>query len=105
MVSIPVVTIGAVDGAMLKAAAAANKPVHAAIDVQAASTPAVGRNIVGKIQGSDPEMVARGAKKGKPAQTIVFVGYDGEEVALFGGYDFLRRHHIVGSSISSTHFT
>lgn len=126
MVSIPVVTIGAVDGAMMKDAAAANKPLHAVIDVQAASTPAVGKNILGKIQGSDPDgreivvgahydtwfagatdngsgvagllaMAERRAKKGTmPAQTIVFVAYDGEEVALFGGYDFLRRHHIVG---------
>jgi len=28
---------------------------------------------------------------------VVFVGYDGEELGLFGGYDYLRRHVIKGN--------
>jgi hypothetical protein len=31
-----------------------------------------------------------------PEYTTVFVGFDGEEVALYGGYDYLRRHQNDG---------
>ncbi len=31
-----------------------------------------------------------------PEYTIVFVGFDGEEVGLYGGYDYLRRHQNDG---------
>jgi Zn-dependent M28 family amino/carboxypeptidase len=40
-------------------------------------------------------LAERRAKRPQPAYTLVFVGYDGEEVALYGGYQFLRRHRIV----------
>jgi hypothetical protein len=40
-------------------------------------------------------MAERRMKEGKPKYTLVFVGYDGEEVALYGGYDYLRKHRIV----------
>jgi hypothetical protein len=121
---IPTVTIGADDGAPLKAAAMAGKPLHAVIDVQASSTPATGNNVIGRIAGSDAtgEIVLgahydtwftgsgdngggiaallalaerRIAHGGKPRYSLVFVAYDGEEVALYGGYDFLRKHRIV----------
>ncbi|MDB4994454.1 MAG: putative cell wall-binding domain, partial [Myxococcaceae bacterium] len=123
-VAIPSVTIGAVDGARLKAAVVAGNTVHAVIDVVASVTPATGKNIVARIEGSDPEkreivigahydtwfigssdngggvaallaLAERRLKRDKPAQTIVFVAYDGEEVALYGGYDFLRRHRVL----------
>jgi aminopeptidase YwaD len=123
-VAIPSVTIGAVDGARLKDAALAGTTMHAVIDVVASITPATGKNIVARIEGSDPDqreivigahydtwfvgstdngsgvaallaLADRRTKRDKPAQTIVFVAYDGEEVALYGGYDFLRRHRVV----------
>jgi hypothetical protein len=31
-----------------------------------------------------------------PPYTLVFVGYDGEEVGLYGGYDYLRKHQDEG---------
>ncbi|HUS28714.1 MAG TPA: M28 family peptidase [Kofleriaceae bacterium] len=123
MEPIPAITIGADDGATIKAALAANKVVPAAIDVQATTTPASGINVVGKIPGERPEMIVMGAhydswftgssdngsgvaellavasrrmQRGKPRYTLVFVAYDGEETGLYGGYDYYRKHKIVG---------
>lgn len=39
---------------------------------------------------------ARAKTNGPPAYTLTFVAYDGEEVGLYGGYDYLRRHHDDG---------
>jgi Zn-dependent M28 family amino/carboxypeptidase len=120
--SIPAITIGADDGAVIQSAVMAGKNVTATIDEQAESTPATGANIVGIIEGERPEQIVIGAHydtwftgstdngsgvaellalaqrrhaKGKPHYTRVFVAYDGEEVALYGGYDFLRKHKVV----------
>jgi Zn-dependent M28 family amino/carboxypeptidase len=121
---IPVVTIGNDDGVALETAIKAGKTVHAVIDVQVHAEPSVGNNVIGRIEGSDPQhmivlgahydtwftgscdngggvaallaMAERRLKEGKPRYTLVFVGYDGEEVALYGGYDYLRKHRIVG---------
>ncbi len=38
----------------------------------------------------------RRAARARPRHTLTFVAWDGEEVALYGGYDFLRRHRVVG---------
>lgn len=120
---IPAITIGADDGAMLVSAWKAGSRVHAVIDVQAHSEPATGNNVIGRIAASDARgMIVIGAhydswfsgscdngggvaallalagrrmQEGRPRYTLVFVGYDGEEVALYGGYDYLRRHRIV----------
>jgi Zn-dependent M28 family amino/carboxypeptidase len=120
---IPAVTIGADDGKMLHDALTAGQPVHAVVDVAASSHAASGVNVLGSITGSDARGVivlgahydtwftgscdngggiatllavaARRLAEGKPRYTLVFVAYDGEEVALYGGYDFLRRHRIV----------
>jgi len=120
---IPAITIGNADGQILEAAAMAGKPLHAVIDVQAHSEMATGSNVIGRIEGSDASgmivlgahydtwftgscdngggiaallaMAERRKHEGKPRYTLVFVGYDGEEVALYGGYDFLRKHRIV----------
>src|SRR5262249_29951038 len=35
-------------------------------------------------------------KQGPPPYTLTFVAYDGEEVGLYGGYDYLRRHQGEG---------
>ena len=124
MEPIPAVTIGADDGATIKAALAAQKAVRAHIDVQATSTPASAINVVGVIAGERPEMIVMGAhydswftgssdngsgiaellavaarrkQHGKPHYTLVFVAYDGEETGLYGGYDFYRKHKIVAA--------
>lgn len=120
---IPAITIGNADGVMLEAAAMAGKTVHAVIDVRAHAESAAGNNVIGRIEGSDASgmivlgahydtwftgscdngggiaallaMAERRMKEGKPRYTLVFVAYDGEEVALYGGYDYLRKHRIV----------
>ena len=120
---IPALTIGNADGVVLEDAFKAGKPLHAVIDVQAHAEPAGGNNVIGRIDGSDGSgmivlgahydtwftgscdngggiaallaMAERRAKEGKPRYTLVFVAYDGEEVALYGGYDYLRKHRIV----------
>jgi Zn-dependent M28 family amino/carboxypeptidase len=98
--------------------------VHATLSVQSHSTPAQGRNVVGVLKGTDSTqgeivigahydtwfagstdngggiasviaIAERRALRKRPAPTVVFVGYDGEEVALFGGYHFLRTHRIL----------
>lgn len=38
----------------------------------------------------------RGQTDGRFDNSIVFVAYDGEEVALYGGYDYLRKHQDDG---------
>src|SRR5215831_8447639 len=49
MGAIPAVTIGSDDGVALEQAITAGKTVHAVIDVAATSTPAMGRNVIGRI--------------------------------------------------------
>jgi hypothetical protein len=122
MEPIPAITIGADDGATIKAALAANKTVVAHVNVAATSTPVNAINVVGKIPGERPEIIVMGAhydtwftgssdngsgvaellavasrrmQRGKPKYTLVFVAYDGEETGLYGGYDFYRKHKIV----------
>jgi Zn-dependent M28 family amino/carboxypeptidase len=120
--AIPAVTIGATDGAVIEAAVKAGKDVRAVIDSSVENTPASGANVLGRIAGERPEEIVIGAHydtwfagstdngsgvaellaladrrmhKAKPRYTLQFVAYDGEEVALYGGYDFLRKHHVV----------
>ena len=122
--SIPTVTVGAMDGAPLILAAMAQKTLHAVVDVQAQAMPASGANVIGRIAGSEASgqivigahydtwftgssdngggvaallaLAERRAKEPQPRYSLVFVAYDGEEVALYGGYDYLRKHRIVG---------
>ena len=125
-VAIPAITVGMTDAQAMQNALTATPPqkVHATLTVQAHTTPAVGRNVVGVLAGTDPSqgeivvgahydtwfagstdngggiagviaLAERRALRKRPAPTIVFVGYDGEEVALFGGYSFLRKHRIT----------
>jgi aminopeptidase YwaD len=120
---IPAITIGQVDGMQLEAAAQAQTPLHAVIDVQAATSRQQGNNVIGRIPGADARgeivlgahydtwfagscdngggiaallaLAARRLQEGQPRYSLVFVAYDGEEVALYGGYDYLRKHRIV----------
>jgi aminopeptidase YwaD len=123
MVPAPAITIGKNDGDVIKNALAASKPVTVAVDVQAQSVPATGRNVIGRIPGRDARgqiligahydtwftgssdngsgiaellaLAARRVQKDRPRYTLVFVAYDGEEVALYGGYDYLRKHRVL----------
>jgi Peptidase family M28/PA domain len=120
--TIPAITIGADDGATIKNAVLASKTVTAKIDVDVTSTPGTGTNVVGTIPGERPETLVMGAHYDtwfagssdngsgvaeliavaerrlahkKPHYTLVFVAYDGEEIGLYGGYDYLRKHKII----------
>ncbi len=122
--TIPAITVGADDGAAITDALANGKTVTAKIDVQTSSAPGTGTNVVGVIPGELPDTIVMGAhfdtwfagssdngggvaellavaerrmRRGTPRYTLVFVGYDGEEVGLYGGYDYLRDHIIAGS--------
>lgn len=121
---IPAITIGSDDGSALEAALKAGQTVHATVDVQAHAEPAMGSNVTARLPGTDASglivvgahydtwftgscdngggiaallaLAARRVNEPKPRYSIVFVAYDGEEVALYGGYDWLRKHRIVG---------
>ena len=122
--AIPALTVGATDGATITDAIAAGKTVRAQLDVGVIVTSGTGANVVGMIEGERPETIVLGAHydtwftgssdngsgvaellavaelrkaKGKPRYTLVFVAYDGEELGLYGGYDYLRKHKIVGN--------
>jgi Zn-dependent M28 family amino/carboxypeptidase len=121
--TIPAITVGADDGKTIKDAVVAGKTVRATIAVDVTSTPGTGKNVVGKLVGERPEQLVLGAHfdtwfsgssdngsgvaeliaiaerrklRGKPRYTLVFVAFDGEEIGLYGGYDYLRDHDVVG---------
>jgi aminopeptidase YwaD len=121
--TIPAITVGADDGATIRAALTGGKQVRATIAVATSSAPATGTNVVGRIEGKLPQTIVMGAHfdtwfagsadngggvaellaiaerrkhEGKPKYTMVFVAYDGEEIGLYGGYDYLRKHVTVG---------
>lgn len=123
--TIPALTVGADDAATIKSALTAGKDVRATFDIAIRSTPAVGRNVVARIPGERPETIALGAhydtwfagasdngggvaellavadrrmRRGKPRYTIELVAFDGEEIGLYGGYDFLRKRRVLTPS-------
>jgi Zn-dependent M28 family amino/carboxypeptidase len=123
--TIPAITVGADDGAIIRDAVIAGADVRASIDVEVVSAPALGTNVVGIIPGERPETIVLGAhfdtwfagsadngggvaellavaerrmKRPKPKYTLMFVAFDGEEIGLYGGYDLLRRHVVVGQA-------
>jgi hypothetical protein len=110
---IPAITVGADDALLLRSQA------RATIDVAATSTPATGQNVIGRIAGASADEIVIGAhydtwfagatdngggvaalvalaerrvRAPRPRHTLVFIAYDGEEVALYGGYDFMHKH-------------
>jgi hypothetical protein len=134
--AIPAMTIGAADGEVLKAALAAGQRVDAELEVAVAIHRGTGQNVVATIPGVRPEQIvvgahydswfagstdngagvalllalaARWARRAQPRWTLVFVAWDGEELALYGGYDYLRRHArerilaVVGLETPSAH--
>ncbi|MDQ3333741.1 MAG: M28 family peptidase [Myxococcota bacterium] len=120
--TIPALTVGADDGKTIKDAVIAGKNVRATVDVKITSAPGTGKNVVGRIAGERKEQLVLGAHfdtwfsgssdngggvaellaiaerrkiRGKPKYTLVFVAFDGEEIGLYGGYDYLRKHDVV----------
>ncbi|MEP6860430.1 MAG: M28 family peptidase [Deltaproteobacteria bacterium] len=124
--ALPAITIGADDGKLITDALAAQKPVTVHIGVSEMSAPGTGTNVIAKIQGEVDEQIVMGAhydtwftgssdnssgiaellevahrrvqraSGSRPHYTLVFVAYDGEEIGLYGGYDYYRKHAIVG---------
>ncbi len=121
---IPALTVGGDDGQRIIDALDAGQLVRASASVDAAVVPATGRNVVGELPGQDPsggyflvgghydtwftgsvdnttgvaatlEIAESFVLRGPRNHGLVFVAYDGEELGLFGGYDFLRRHVVV----------
>jgi aminopeptidase YwaD len=115
---VPALSVGERDGREL-IAAARGAGIRASLAVQADLEPAQGSNVVGHLPGEGPalligahhdtwhagstdngtgiavllelaEQLARVSRRRK----LVFVAYDGEELGLFGGYDFLRKHMV-----------
>ena len=121
---IPAVTIGGVDAHALRAALDANRHVHGRLSVDVGVARAVGRNVVGRVRGLDDGEIVVGAHfdtwfsgstdngggvaamlaiaerralRGPMRYGITFVAWDGEELALYGGYHQLRRYAIEGT--------
>jgi aminopeptidase YwaD len=126
LAKMPTITIGKEDGAKVKAALAAGKPARAVLDVSASLQPAQGRNIIARLPGTDPsgaylmvgahydtwhigasdngtgvaallELGERLAARTDRRLGIMLVGFDAEELGLFGGYDFLRKHVVANN--------
>jgi Zn-dependent M28 family amino/carboxypeptidase len=119
---IPVVTIGAIDGHMVRTALAAHQTVRARLTVDASVARGVGQNVVGHVRGLGDDRIVVGAhydtwftgssdngggvaamlalaarRARRPARHgLTFVAWDGEEIALYGGYHFLRRYTADG---------
>src|SRR5882724_3943641 len=113
---IPALSVGERDGKDLIAAARAGG-ITAEIRIDAILQPATGRNVVGRLAGEGPplligahhdtwhvdstdngsgiavllELAERLAHEPR-RRGAVLVAYDAEELGLFGGYDFLRKH-------------
>ena len=91
--------------------------------------PGTGTNVIAKLQGEVDEQIVMGAhydtwftgssdnsggvaellevahrrvQRGKPHYTEVFVAFDGEEIGLYGGYDYYRKHDIVAEESRSS---
>jgi hypothetical protein len=121
---IPAFTIGAADGALLTAAARAGRAVFAKHALSVDIRRAQGQNVIAELPGARPERVVIGAHfdswfggatdnaagvaalvelaermaRGlRPSRSVSFVAWDGEELALYGGYHFLRTHFVDGA--------
>lgn len=122
---IPAITIGSDDGEAIMRALAMSLPVSAQITTRVAGTPASGGNVVGRIRGREGSrgqlvigahfdtwfvgsvdntsgvaallaLAGLRARRGeRPRYDLVFVGWDGEEVGLYGGYSYVRQHTVL----------
>ncbi len=122
---IPALTLGADDGERLLGLVRGGQPMHAIIELHATSTRATGANVVARVHGCEPELgtivvgahydtwfegatdngggvaallaLAELRAARAPARySVAFVAWDGEEIALYGGYDWIRRHSVLG---------
>jgi len=123
---IPTITVGADDGQLIIDALQQGATVAATLAVDAAVSPATGRNVLGLLPGTSPagELLLIGghydtwyagsvdngtgiaatievaeALASRPGRRygLLLVGYDGEELGLFGGYDLLRDHIVANA--------
>ena len=121
---IPALTIGAADAHAVRQALQASAPVSAHIAVAASVSRGIGRNVVGRVRGLGAGELVVGAHfdtwfagssdngggvaamlalaerrvRQPPARYgISFVAWDGEELALYGGYQLLRRYALDGT--------
>jgi hypothetical protein len=121
---IPALTIGGVDSHELRAALLAGQPARARLAVEASVSRGLGRNIVGRVRGlgagefvvgahfdtwfagsSDNgggiaamlALAERRARRPPGRYGITFVAWDGEELALYGGYQLLRQYVVDGT--------
>jgi peptidase M28-like protein len=119
---IPALSVGGEDGRFLRGAARAGRPVQLRVDIAAEVTRGHGRNVLGVVPGLEPATIvvgahfdswfagstdngggvaamlalaARRARRPPGRYTLVFVAWDGEELALYGGYHFLRLHALA----------
>lgn len=133
--AIPAVTVGSDDGRQIVDALDGGQMVRASLEVDATIGPVEGRNVVGWMYGSEPGgayflvgahydtwytgSIDNGTGVAAVIETAealagrrslyygaAFVAYDGEEVGLFGGYDFLRKHVVVNQEpvVAVIHF-
>jgi Zn-dependent M28 family amino/carboxypeptidase len=120
---IPAITLGMDDARTLIGASMMGYAIEADVSVSTTEVPAVGTNVVGVLHGAEPEQIVLGAHydtwfagatdngagvaallavadrqggKVQPRHTLVFVAFDGEELALYGSYDYLHRHAVRG---------
>jgi hypothetical protein len=116
---LPAITVGAFDGKRIKQAGR----VGARLTIEAGVERATGHNVLGVIPGWEPYQIVIGAHydtwfagssdngggvalmlalaqrragRMRPRYTLTFVAWDGEELALYGGYDHLRRELSAG---------
>ncbi|MBE2317715.1 M28 family peptidase [Solirubrobacter sp. CPCC 204708] len=117
---VPAVSVGAQDGAALRATLAANPGAEVALEVEASREDAVAANVIGVRRGTTHpgKVIVVGAHydswhagaidnctgvgsllsiadavRGVPlAYTVVLAGWDAEEVGLTGSYDWVARH-------------
>lgn len=121
---IPALTVGGVDAHVLRAALKARQTVRARIVVDASVRRGVGRNVLGRVRGlGDGELVVgahfdtwfagasdngggiaamlalaeRRARRPPARYGVTFIAWDGEELALYGGYHLLRRYALDGT--------
>jgi hypothetical protein len=114
---IPALAIGSADGHILRTSLAANQRVIAELAVDAQVTRGCGQNVIAEVAGDEPSHIVVGAhydswfagatdngggvaallalaerwNHRRPRYGVTFVAWDGEEIALYGGYHHLRR--------------
>jgi hypothetical protein len=114
---IPALSIGGGDGHLIKSALASHRRVEVDLQFDVEVGRGEGRNVIGVVPGVEPAQLVVGAhydtwfagstdngagvaamlalaerraRRDLPRYTTIFVAWDGEELALYGGYHHLR---------------